>query len=97
MEIKRTTKIFVETRKRLIIRESEHTEEIACPACTGQMLAVAAIAALLGISHRKVFRVIESGAAHFAETETGAVMICRSSFTAVLSDDTRQLSDGTVE
>jgi hypothetical protein len=46
------------------------------------MLTAEQTATLLGISRRTVYQFVETGSAHFAETETGAVMICLSSLIA---------------
>ncbi|MCP9494025.1 MAG: hypothetical protein MSG64_06145 [Pyrinomonadaceae bacterium MAG19_C2-C3] len=91
MEIKRTTEIFVETNRRFVIRQSESGEQIICPNCCEPMLAAEAIAAVFGISRRAVYRLIETETAHFAETETGAVMICPSSLAAFFGNDAKQL------
>ena len=94
MEIKRTTEIFVETNKRFVIHQPDTTEQFFCPNCNEPMLGVEATAALFGISHRAVYRLIEQNAAHFAETVSGAAMLCPSSLAAFLEGKTKQLSAG---
>ncbi len=91
MEIKRTIEIFVETRRRIVVRQPEATEQVVCPDCNEAMIGVEAAAALYSINHRTIYRLIENTAAHFAETEAGAVMLCPSSLVALLGDDAGQL------
>lgn len=84
MEIKRKTEIFVETRRQFIISQPETDEQIFCPQCCETMLAAEQAAAFFGMSSRLVYQFVETGAAHFDETEAGAVMICLSSLAAIL-------------
>ena len=51
------------------------------------MFAAEQIAGLFSVSRRKIYQTIEAGAAHFLETETGAVMICLPSLEAGLRVD----------
>jgi hypothetical protein len=76
MEIKRTTEIFVETKKRLVILRPENAGQILCSQCGEQMIEAEIAAALLAVSRRFVYRQIEAGGAHFAETATGILLIC---------------------
>jgi len=78
MEIKHNTEVSVKTRRRFIIRTVKSAEQFLCPECGGSMLAAEMAAELLGVSRRDIYRTIEAGAAHFAETEAGAVLICLS-------------------
>jgi len=84
MEFKRTTEFFVERKRQIVIRQSDSTEPFFCPRCGEPTLPAEQIAVVFGISRRRVYRLIETGAAHFAEIETGAVMICPSSVAAFL-------------
>ena len=86
MEIKRTTEILVETNRRFVIRQPEADEQVFCPVCGEPMLAAEQIAAVFGISQRRLFQLVETGAAHFTETETGAMMICPSSVAEILAN-----------
>ena len=95
MEIKRTTEIFVETKRRFVISQPENAESIFCLACDQQMLAAEQAAALFQINCRRVYRLIETGAAHFAETKTGAALVCPSSLAASLETDAQQLPAAT--
>lgn len=84
MEIKRTTEIFVETKRRFIIEQIESNEQIVCPECAALMLAAEQIAVLLGVSRRSVYRLAETGAAHFSETGNGFLFGCPNTFAEIL-------------
>jgi hypothetical protein len=84
MEIKRTTEIFVETERRFVVCQPESGEQIFCRQCTEQMLAAETCAALFGVSRRSVYKIVETGTAHFTETESGAVMLCLRSLRAAI-------------
>ena len=86
MEFKRTTEIFVETNRRFVIRQPESAEQIACPNCAEPMLAAEQIARILGVSQRRIFQLVETGAVHFAETETGILLICPNSLAEILAN-----------
>ena len=76
MEIKRTIEISVEKTRRFVIRQPEFDETISCPMCGELMLTAEAAAVLFQIRCRLVYQLIEAGAAHFVETETGAMFVC---------------------
>lgn len=85
MEIKRTTEIFVETNKRIIVHQPEADVQSDCPFCAEPMLTAAQIAGVFGISHRAVYKIVENTATHFAETQTGALLVCPNSFAEFLT------------
>jgi len=94
MEFKRTTEIFVETNRRFIIRQADETvEQIACPKCGEPMLAAEQLVQIFSISQRRIFQLIETGAAHFAETNTGAMMICPWSVEEILTNEKKILGE----
>ena len=86
MEIKRTTEISVERTRRFSIRLPETDETIQCPMCGELMLTAEASAVLFRVKCRTVYQFVEAGAAHFVETETGAMFVCPSSLDAAISD-----------
>lgn len=86
MEITRTTDILVETKRRFVVRRTPAAEPTFCADCGGATLTAERTAAFFGINQRIIFQFIESGAAHFAEIETGAVMICLPTLAALLPD-----------
>ena len=91
MEIKRTTEIFVETKRRFVFNQPEIIEPVFCLNCDQQMLTAEQAAALFQINCRSVYRLIESGVAHFAETAAGAAFVCPSSLAGVIEADAKQL------
>ncbi|MCY7348045.1 MAG: hypothetical protein LH614_17775 [Pyrinomonadaceae bacterium] len=93
MEIKRTTEIFVETNRRLVIRQPESAEHFLCPNCNDAMLAAEQIAVVFGISRRAVYQIIETEAAHFVETETGFLLVCPNSLAKILANRTETLGE----
>jgi predicted RNA-binding Zn-ribbon protein involved in translation (DUF1610 family) len=76
MEIKRTTEILVETRRRLVIVQPEYAGRILCPQCGERMIEAEIAAALLAVSRRFVYRQIEKPDAHFVETGAGILFVC---------------------
>lgn len=89
MEIKRKIEFLVATNRRYIIRESVSYVKITCLHCGEAMLNAEGSAGLFGITQRRVFQIIETEAVHFTETEAGAVMICLTSLSAILSREPR--------
>ncbi len=90
MEIKRTTDIFVRTKRRFTICQPETAEQIVCPQCAEPMIAAEQLAVVSGFGCRAVYRLVEQGAAHFVETAEGAVLICPTSLeTAFYADSNR--------
>lgn len=92
MEIKRRTEILIETQRQIVVHDSDSSGQINCPQCGETMLAAEHAAAVFGISRRAAYQFIENETAHFVETETGAVMLCLPSLTAILrGGDNKQL------
>ena len=85
MEIKRTTEILIATNRRFVIRQAEAAEQMACPHCGAAMLAAEQIAVVFGHSRRAVYQIVENGAAHFGETETGVLLVCPNSLAEMLA------------
>jgi hypothetical protein len=76
MEIKRTTEIFVETKKRLVFLRPENAGQILCSQCGEQMIEAEIAAALLAVGRRFIYQQIEAGGAHFVETGAGVLLVC---------------------
>lgn len=89
MEIKRNFEMLVATNRRYIIRQSPPGRQIACVECGEPMLTAEQAAKLLGTTQRRIFQIIETKAAHYTETEAGAVMICLPSLAAVFEGEAR--------
>lgn len=79
MEIKRKFEMLVATNRRYIIRQTNTGDQMTCSKCGSAMLVAEKTAVLFGIKQRIIFQLIEKNAAHFTETEAGAVMACLSS------------------
>ena len=86
--------MLVATKRRFIIRGRQTGELIYCAECGGATLTAEHAAAFFNINQRAIFQLIEKGAAHFAEIETGAVMICLPALAAIL--DAGGKSDPTI-
>lgn len=87
MEIKRKTEIRIQSKRRFVVRQSPSNEQIVCAECHASMLAAEAAAVLLDIKCRRVYQLVESGAAHFIETEAGRMFVCPSSLDAAIGKD----------
>ena len=79
MEIKQRFEWLTVTKRRLLIRHTPSAGQMACPDCGEPMLPIAQAAMLLGCKQSRIFRIVENGAAHFSETDAGALMICLNS------------------
>ena len=89
MEIKRKFDLLIATKRRYIIRQAPSGRQISCAECGELMLTAEQAANLCGITQRRIFQLIETQAAHYTETEAGAMMICLTSLTAVLDGKTQ--------
>ncbi|HMS42560.1 MAG TPA: hypothetical protein PKE69_20190 [Pyrinomonadaceae bacterium] len=90
MEIKQKFEMLVATSEKYIIRKSSSHKKITCAKCGERMLTAEQTAVFFGIKQRRIFQIIELGAAHFAEYESGALMICINSLATVLDIDERK-------
>lgn len=86
MEIKRTTEISVEKTRRFVIRQPETDATITCPACSEPMLVAETAAVLFRVKCRRIYQIVETGAAHFFETEAGAMFVCPSSLDRAINN-----------
>ena len=78
------TKIIVETDRELIVSRRRHrlaTHVAWCENCAGLvfMVTVDEAAALTSESSRSIYRRVEDGQLHFAETPEGQLFICPNS------------------
>ena len=87
MEIKRSVEISVEKTCRFVIRQPETDAMILCPTCGELMLTAEVCALIFQINCRRVYQLVEAGAAHFVEIETGAMFVCPSSLDAEIGED----------
>ncbi len=84
MEIKRNFEELTITKRRFVIRQTPPGEQTTCAECGEPMLAIAQAAVLLGIKQSRIFQVVETGAAHSTEAESGALMVCLPSLAIAL-------------
>lgn len=82
--------MVVTTNRRYIIRQSPSDRQIVCPKCGKPTLTAEQAAQLFGIKQRRIFQIIETDAAHFTETEAGAVLVCIKSLAEFLDDRMRK-------
>ena len=78
MKKRRRTRTTVEVREVVVIRGSRKRNRIFCAECSGAaaLLTVEEAVKISAISSRAVYRLIEEGRIHFAETAEGSVLIC---------------------
>lgn len=96
MEIKRTVKILIETRRRFVF-DSPDAAARFCPVCGELMFGAEQAARFFQVNSRCVYQFIETDAAHFAETETGAALICLASLENALQGGAKELDGETAE
>lgn len=84
MEIKRQLEMIVATSRRFVVHRSQTIEPTFCSECGGATLTAEQTALMFQITQRAIFQFIEQGAAHFNETEKGAVMICLPALSLIL-------------
>lgn len=89
MEIKRATEIIIKTNRKFVIRGTDSIEQCFCPDCGETLIGIDVASALFGISQLAVFRLVEQNKAHFAETESGILLICSNSLTEILATRTK--------
>ena len=79
--MKRRVEITVETERVLLVRGRSVSVTGWCPGCDSRVRMVTPdeAARLLDLSAREIFRRVEGGALHFAETPEGELLVCRES------------------
>ena len=87
MKIKRKFEMLVAANRRFVIRQSPSGRQIACAECGEPMLTTEQATNIFDIKQRRIFQIIETEAAHFTETEAGAVMICMTSLAKFLDGE----------
>lgn len=87
MKIKRKFEMLIATNRRYIIRQPSAGSQITCAECGEPVLTTEKAAGFFGIKQRRIFQIIETDTAHFAEIEAGAVLICISSLALVLDNE----------
>lgn len=92
MEIKRKTEIRVETRRKFVVGLPASEEEFFCRRCdfSKPLISAEHAAQMLGVSRRVVYQIVETTEAHFAETETGILLVCPDSLAQILELNKRE-------
>lgn len=86
MGIIRKTNILIKTERRFVVRQAGEVPRIWCDQCAGQMITAREAAGLHGIGTRGVYRLIEEGKVHFAET-AAEMYVCPNFAAPVLPAD----------
>lgn len=75
------TEITIETERVMVIRKCKSSILAWCPTCAKQvpMIKVDEAANLARVSSRTIYRWVETGKVHFAETPEGMLWICLNS------------------
>lgn len=78
MKITKTRQITVERERFVTVRFKDETGDFFCRECGKNVRFVSANAAALlcETTARRIFRRIEAGEIHFAETDAGAMLVC---------------------
>ena len=78
---KRITKVSLETERTYIFRNRDGARRIWCLGCDAEteMLTVAGASEASSLSELVIYRLIDSGAVHFAEDTEGHVLVCLTS------------------
>ena len=78
MKKTRRTRTTIEKREVVVIRSSRQMRTILCNECSGAVALVTLDEAvkISGLSSRVIYRLIEEGRIHFAETAAGVGLIC---------------------
>jgi hypothetical protein len=78
MRRRRRTRTIIEQREVVIIRRSRQRKPVFCAECAEPiaLITVAEAVRLAGINSRAVYRLIEAGQVHFAETADGIGLVC---------------------
>ena len=82
--IRKKREITVETTQQFVISRPEAAVMTWCPACSADVSMVTAeeAAVMMGLNSRAIYRSVEGGQLHFAETSEGFLLICLKSLSA---------------
>jgi hypothetical protein len=76
--VKKKIQLTVETRELLVIKRTKNLTRTWCGECAGHvpLIKPEEAAVLAGVSPRTIYRRVESGLVHFAESPEGWLLIC---------------------
>jgi len=77
MKTKRRAEIIIE-KERIVMITGRHNIRVWCQQCGTdvEMIHAGQAASLSGLTQRAIFRMIEAGSLHFAESVNGTLLIC---------------------
>jgi hypothetical protein len=83
MRSRKTTRITLKARQALVVRSVRGGTETYCADCgvVAPMITPEEAATATGLSHRDLFRRIETGRIHYSETSEGKTLVCLASLT----------------
>ena len=89
MKIIKKTHILVETKREIVISQSQSPpdEQIVCQQCGGQMMTAQTAAALLEINIREIYRLIGKENFHFSDSQLEVTHICSSAISRISQKD----------
>lgn len=96
MEIKRNFEKFVVTKRRFVIRQTPLVKQTTCAKCGEPMLPIAQAAVFFAMKQTRIFQIVETGAVHFTEAESEALMICLNSLATVLDGNSEKKLTGEI-
>jgi excisionase family DNA binding protein len=81
--------MVVEHDEIILVRRRGKAVRLWCNQCEAQvsMLRVEDASALVGVTARTIYRWIEAGKLHFAESDKGLVLICAQSLASLVNPD----------
>jgi len=79
--MKRKIQVTIETRQLLVVKKMNGVSQGRCTECGGDvpLIRPEEAAVLAGVSPRTIYRRVEAGLVHFAESPEGWLLICLNS------------------
>ena len=95
----RRTEITVETDEIVIIRSTQGDRLSLCPECAVPVVMITPeqAAALTCKNIRTIYRLVEDGRVHYAETTEASLMVCPTSVSGTFTNPSLARSDRTTE
>lgn len=89
MKITTKREITYERERRVTIRFGDSSAELFCASCEAivRFLTIDEAAVLKQLTAREIFRLVESGGLHFAETKSGGLLICFASLSGAAQEN----------
>jgi hypothetical protein len=84
MKKTRRTRTTVEEHELIVVRGSRQRNRVLCANCSqaAALLMIEEAVKMSGFSARTIYRLIEAGEVHFAETAEGLTLICAATLVA---------------